>query len=228
MNRAWLLLGLVGCADVAQPFDLDHARVMAVRIDPPAIAAGETAIIDALFTDSTITPRVAAPMALDVALPPEAAAFADHLVRTADGWQLTAPDAATLATARAQAGLAAEAPLIVPLALTIATADGPLAAIKTVALGASAANPSAPAILLDGAAGPLTLHPATEARLAVAAPDDDHDYRWFSSVGDLVGYTRADARIAPLEVGAGWIVVVARDQAGGVAWTVAPAAVVAP
>ncbi|MCE9577352.1 MAG: hypothetical protein K8W52_29655 [Deltaproteobacteria bacterium] len=224
----WMTLACAACADVAQPFDLDHARVMAVRVDPPAIGAGETAHIDALVTDSTITPRVAAATAVDIALPPEAAGFAALLVRTDDGWQLTAPDGAMLAAARAQAGLAADAPLIVALALTVTTLDGPLTATKTVAIGATAANPPAPAILLDGAAAPLTLTADLDAHLTVAAPLPDHDYRWFSSVGDLVGYTRDDARITPIGPGDGWIVVVDRDQAGGTAWTIAPAEVVAP
>ncbi len=113
------------------------------------------------------------PAALDVevTLPPEPAAFASLLVRAPDGWQVTAPDAATLAGLRAAAGLAADADVIVPLEIRLAGLAGePLIATKTVALGAHVDNLPVPVILVDGAAPAGAMHAGTEVQLAVAAP----------------------------------------------------------
>lgn len=217
---------LASCTDVPQPFDLDHPRIMAVRIDPPALAPGDVASIAPLVTDPTAQPRIAAPAEVEVALPPEAAAFASLLVREPDGWRLTAPDEATLAELRVAGGLAADALVIVPLEIRIAgltgPGEGPLVASKTVALGARAANPPAPAILIDGASPPAVMRAGAEITLGIAAPDPAHSYRWFSSVGDLMGFTRAeatlDAEVPPADQ-RGQIAVVVRDQAGGTAWT---------
>jgi hypothetical protein len=220
--------GTTGCEDVPQAFDLDHARIMAIRAEPPALAPEATAAIDVLFTDSTIEPRVAAPDAIEIRLPAEAAAFADYLVRTADGWRLTAPDAATIDTIRASLGLAAGDPLAVPLELELATADGPLTAVKLVAIGAAAANPAAPAIMIDGTPGAAVQTGIDAALAASPTAGDDHVYRWFSSVGELDGFTRPTATLSP-EIEpprtTGHLAVVVRDAAGGVAWTIVPVAV---
>jgi len=212
------------CTDVPQPFDLDHARIMAVQIEPPALAPDESARIMPLVTDASAQPRVPAPVDVEVALPPEAAAFASLLVRTPDGWRLTAPDAATLAEVRAAAGLTADADVIVPLEIRIVGGAGEvLTARKTVALGAHADNPPVPVILVDGAA-PAVIRAGVEATLSVDAPLEDHSYRWFSSVGDLSGFTRAEATLdaeAPASDLPGQVAVVVRDQAGGTAWALA-------
>jgi hypothetical protein len=221
--------GTTGCEDVPQAFDLDHARIMAIRAEPPALAPEATAAIDVLFTDSSIEPRVAAPDAITIRLPAEAAAFADYLVRTADGWRLTAPDAATIDAIRASLGLAADDPLAVPLEFELATADGPLTAVKLVTIGATAANPAAPAIMIDGTPGAAAVQTGIDAELAASpTAGDDHVYRWFSSVGELDGFTRPTATLSPeLEPPrtTGHLAVVVRDAAGGVAWTIVPIAV---
>ncbi|MEO8704543.1 MAG: hypothetical protein ABI867_31100 [Kofleriaceae bacterium] len=218
MNRLWLLAVLAACEDVPQPFDLDHARVMAVRIEPPAIAAGATARIDVLVTDSSAEPREAGPDAIAV----DAHGLA--LARDAGGWTVTAPDEAGLVQLRAALAVPAAAPLVVPIELVVDTPDGPLVAQKTIELGAAAENPAPPAITLDGAlADPLAIPLDRRSFLGVDPEDPALAYRWFSSVGDLVGYTRAEARIEPDTAAAGLIIVVVRDQAGGTAWTIVPA-----
>lgn len=197
MRPAWLVVVVVAaCADVPQPFDLDHARIMAVRIDPPAIAAGERARIDVLITDSTATPRVADPG--DVAI--EAPGLT--LERDAQGWSVVAPPITA----------------VVPLALTVTTVDGPLAGQKTIGFGARADNPAPPSF------GVPALVAGREAALAVDEPGAELSYRWFSSVGDLTGYTRAEATLEPIAA-SGYLVVVVRDQAGGTAWTITGAEV---
>lgn len=237
MTRSLILvsiLSLAACADVAQPFDLDHARVIAVRVDPPAIPAGGVAQVDVLYTDSSAQPRLATDAEVSVSLPAGFGAAAGLVTLSAHHWQLTAPDEAALATIRAATGLAPGAEVIVPLELVVTTLDGPLHATKTLALGTTAHNPAPPSIVLDGSAGsggaPFALTLGTEAKFAVAAPDPGHDYRWFSSVGDLIGFTRPEVTVDPAaaatgDTGAGVVVVVERDQAGGTSWALAPAEV---
>ncbi len=211
---------LVGCDDVPQPFDLDHARVMAVRIDPPALAPEDRARIDVLVTDSSAQPRIADPATVTVE-----AVIGVTVGRDDDGWFATAPTAAQLTALRVALGVADGADVVVPLALTIATVDGVLPAQKTLALGTRADNPAAPAITLDGAVGALVMTPGRDAALAVAPSVAALSYRWFSSVGDLTGYTRAEARLDPVRGAEGHVVVVVRDQVGGTAWTIATASV---
>ncbi|MCX5748129.1 MAG: hypothetical protein NT062_37190, partial [Proteobacteria bacterium] len=119
----------------------------------------------------------------------------------------------------------ADAPLVVPLTLTLTTPDATLVATKVVALGVHADNPPAPQILRDGTRQAIALTVGVEAGLIVEGALPDHAYRWFSSVGDLVGYTRAEATVTPAIATTGWIVVVDRDATGGTAWTIAPATV---
>jgi hypothetical protein len=211
-----------GCEDVPQPFDLDHARIMAVRVEPPALAAGERARVDVLVTDSSVVPRVADAAAFTLASPGGAT-----VVREADGWYVEAPGSEVLAAMRDALALAPDADVIVPLAIDVATPDGALAAQKTIALGTPAANPAVPAILVDGVApaGAATLAPGRDAVLATPSPGADLSYRWFSSVGDVTGYTRAEATLEPVPGAAGHLALVVRDQAGGTAWTLVPAAV---
>jgi hypothetical protein len=205
--RASIIVLLAACADVPQPFDLDHARVMAVRVEPPAIVAGETARVDVLVTDSSAQPRET--QAFEILVTPE---LAPYVQRGDAGWQITAPDELVLAE-----------PIVVAFDLVVDTADGPLRANKTIELGRTAQNPIAPAITLDGVAGELAIPIATRSFLGVEPMDPALSYRWFSSVGDLVGYTRAEARIEPEAVTEGTIAVVVRDDAGGTAWTIVPA-----
>lgn len=194
--RACLFLVVAACADVPQPFDLDHARIMAVRIDPPAIADGERARIDVLVTDSAATPRIADPLDVTIDAP------GLTIERDELGWFVIAPPIEG----------------IVPLALAVITTDGPLAGQKTIAFGERANNPAPPSFSIP------ELVAGRETTLAVEAPDPELSYRWFSSVGDLKGYTRSQASIDPIAA-SGFLVVVVRDQAGGVAWTIAPAEV---
>jgi hypothetical protein len=55
--------------------------------------------------------------------------------------------------------------------------------------------------------------------------DAAFSYRWFSSVGELIGYTRPEARLEPDQERTGVVGVVVRDQAGGTAWTIIDVAV---
>jgi hypothetical protein len=221
-----LLLGLVlvatsaACEDVPMPYDLDHARVMAVRVEPPALAAGERARIDVLVTDAAGGPRVADAGTFTIRSPIPLA-----ITREPDGWVVQAPSETDLAMARTTLGLAPDADVIAPLELAIDSDEGELRATKTVALGTRAANPPAPAILQDGEPAPRVMTDAADVVLTVDAADPALSYRWFSSVGDVTGYTRAEATLEPIAGTRGHLGVVVRDQAGGTAWVLVPAEV---
>lgn len=208
-------LVLAACEDVPQPFDLDHARVMAVRIEPPALAAGEQARVEVLVTDvASASPRLATALEVELLVPGELARF---VARDDAGWTITAPDAATLAT------MTPDGPIVVPLELVVETADARLPAQKTLELGRSGANPAAPRIVrADGT--PELVFPVGERSFVTIDPVDPAlSYRWFSSIGDLVGFTRAEARLEPELAADGSLVVVVRDDAGGTAWTIVDA-----
>jgi hypothetical protein len=180
MRALPIIVLLAACEDVPQPYDLDHARVMAVRVDPPAAAPGERATVEVLVTDSTAAPYVATDVSMrDVVAGPE--------------------------------------PGVVLLDIHVGTADGPLVVQKAFTIGTRRENPAAPVIVT-----PLEFVDGEKVTIELAAPDPALVYRWFSSVGDLTGFTTPAARIDP-KAGEGFIVVVVRDLAGGTAWTVTPA-----
>jgi hypothetical protein len=222
------LLALVACAEVAEPYQLDHPRVIAVRAEPAALAPDAVARLDVLAT-GVDGPRVVAPSALRVAIAAPAAGFmaADAVTVAADGWHLRAPSAEAIAGARAALGLTPDQPLAVPLTFTTVIDGVTLTADKWVGLGAAAANPQIAAITVDGVdAAAVAVVVGARPRLGVR-----HDagaagvVRWLSSVGDLEDYQRPEAVLAADADARGAIVSVVRDRAGGVAWTIVPATV---
>jgi hypothetical protein len=195
--RAALLL-LVGCADVAEPYELEHARIMAIGVTPPGLAASETARIDVLVTDEA-GPRIADPSEVEITSP-----FGIALERT-DAWRVTADDRES----------------IVAFDVTVAVGAETLTAQKTLMFGAHADNPPVPAIV-----GALDAIPSDdEVVLMPETIDEMWSYRWFSSVGELTGYTRAEVTLEPIAGASGAIALVVRDQAGGTSWLISPAMV---
>lgn len=190
----YLLLALVGCADVAQPYELEHARVMAVGVTPPGLAAGETARIDVLITDEA-GPRVADPLEVEIS-----SDFGLAITRD-ETWQITADGRASVV-------------------LFDVRING-LTAQKTLAFGAHADNPPTPAIV-----GAVESIPANRDLVLVPEViDPAWSYRWFSSVGELTGYTRAESTLEPIAGASGALALVVRDQAGGTSWVITPATV---
>lgn len=202
------ILACAACTDVPQPFELDHTRVMAVRVDPPALASGEVARVDVLVTSAEAGPRVATPTEVSIA-----PIVGVDIERDATGWYVVAPDGVTA---------------IVPLSITVESEDGPLSIQKTLAFGSHADNPRVPVIAIDGvdtdASRTAELAGTDDRVLSVAATNEDLSYRWFSSIGELVGYTRPTATLEP-SGGPGHLALVVRDQAGGTAWTLLTARV---
>jgi hypothetical protein len=212
-----------GCAgDLVEEWQLDHDRIVAVRATPPAIPAGGQAKLDGLIAAkggrvSERGPEVAivvSPMSLGGAVAFDGAS-----------WVVTAPADAALAAARAELGLDAGAR--VPLVVGVAYNGQTLGATKTVWLGAAGANPVLEAMLIDGAPAAtraeLVVPRLIDVPLSVAAGVDD-DVTWLSSVGEVIDFDLAEARLRveegdPTE---GELAVVRRDPDGGVVWQVWP------
>lgn len=217
-----LSLSTTACIDeLTLPWELGHDRVIAVRATPPSIAPGQRATLEALLAHREAPTAVASPETAAVASP---ASLADLVARDGDAWIVTAPDAARLATARTELGLAADAP--VPLLLELSFGAPFLPATKTVWLGAAGANPPIDTMTVDqspvDAADPapeLTL--ATETDVLLSIPADPTDsVTWLTSTGTLQDFDLPSSylRLEPDDPATGELVVVRRDARGGVAW----------
>lgn len=216
-------VGAAACtSDVDPPWQLDHDRIVAVRAEPPGIAAGETSRIDALLAHeggmtSTATPELARVVA------PES--LADVLSIDGGSWVVTAPGADRLAAARSELALAADAP--VPLQLGVSYAGTTLVATKTLYLGAPAANPSLAGLTIDGQPpgdAEIVIGKDVKVPLSVDANDIDFDVTWVTSCGTMHDFDlpQAYVRVEADDPTAGEIGVVVRDARGGVTWKVWP------
>jgi hypothetical protein len=208
--------------DLTLPWELDHDRVIAVRATPPSIPSGQRATLDALLVQQDAPTRVASPEAASVLSP---ASLADVVAREGEAWAVTAPDAGRLAAARTELGLTADAP--VPLVVNLTFGAPFLPATKTVWLGASAANPQVGTMTVDGAAVDAVTDPGTELAIATdtdvlfAIPADPTDeVVWMTSTGTLQDFDLPSSylRVEADDPTTGELVVVRRDDRGGVAW----------
>jgi hypothetical protein len=224
---AWLSLlvaALAGCSDLSQRWELDHARVLAVQLSSPGLAAGATATVAVLGVDDDGAVAELTPVEVAPASDRASAAAAMTVLGTPTGWTVTAGDAAALAAARAQAGLADDAPLEVQLRVTVQLAGRALIALKTVRLGEALQNPAPPQPLFDGAATvPARLRYSTTAVLTLAEPppaDSEVSVAWLTSTGAMERSETASATLslASGDAARGTVVVLLRDVRGGVAW----------
>lgn len=208
-----------GCVgDLVEQWQLDHDRIVAVRAEPPGIVSGERAMLASLvaFTDAPAEER--SPELATVVSPPE---LADALALDAGAWVVTAPDEARLDAARIALDLAPGA--AIPVVVGISHGAGSLVAIKTVFVGERRANPSIASAAVDGMPIPqvdlIALDRARETRLAVEVAEED-DVQWLTSAGELHDddLPRAYLTFDPDEPAAGQLVLVVRDERGGVTW----------
>ena len=225
-----MVLFALGCSEFRDPGDLHYARALAVRADPPRIAPGERARIELLVTGDDGIPLVrppdgvapAAPQPGQPAPPPQAA----QLISQENGsWYVTAPPAEVLAQLRQALGLPPEsdAPIPLPLAISLTVEGQPRPSEKVVWLGGSAANPSITAMSVDGqpmGEVPLAVSAASpHALTGSAAGEGVLSYSWYTAFGELKKYREPAATLekaAPGEAGA--VVLVVRDDRGGVTW----------
>lgn len=216
---------IVGCADVTQPYELDHPRVIAVRTEPATLAAGDRGRIEVLVTGAG-GPRVAPSSTVTVSVPAPLAALVE-VARDGETWTVTAPGMEQLTAARAALALPAEQPLALPLELATEVDGVELIAQKWVVVGATVANPAITSVTVDGAAAATArVRAGSTPQLAVAHDAGaDAVVRWLSSVGDLEDYQTSTATLDATTAATGALVVVVRDRKGGASWQIVPAVV---
>jgi len=216
-----------GCGDDVDPaWQLDHDRVIAVRVTPPRILSGEIAEIDALLGRAGEPPSEVDPTTVTVVSP---TVLASSLVKVGTRWTVVAPGPTQLAAGRAELGLDADAPVPLRLRMTFpySMPDVTKVGLKVVWLGEHADNPGLVPILIDGvdasAAAQLTVAPAVDVPLEVAF-DDSHVVNWLTSCGTMHDFdlARAYLRVEPEDPQSGTLGVVVRDELGGVSWRVWP------
>jgi len=207
------------CAgDVDPAWQLDHDRIVAVRVSPPHLASGARGTVDALIARAGDTTHVAAPIGVQ-------AAFAVPGLEGAvqpDG-SIVAPDEAHLAIARQALALDAGAP--VPLEIGAAFGSQPLIASKVVWLGDGADNPTMPAITVNGAAPGDELVIAADIDVPMKVDADPMwKVTWLTSCGTMHDDDEhaAFVHVLPDDPMQGELAVVVRDTAGGVVWRTWP------
>lgn len=227
MRLCLVALLLVGCIEpVDQRWDLDHDHVVAVRATPPSIMPGERSKIDALLAHEGKAPTVGVPIGMAAGV--EEGDPLQNIVGQSrfDGWLVTAPSEETLAAVRTRDGLAADAPVPVTIIMAFpGTGDDYRYATKTIYLGASGLNPSAPAMAIDGqpAADQLIVPIKQDVYVSVNVEPGSR-VNWLTSCGSLFQDDVATAflRVLPEDRTEGQLAVVIRDAQGGVAWRVWP------
>ncbi len=218
---------LVACANDTDPrWQLHHDRIVAIRTTPSHVAAGQVAVLDALVTSVDGGPVVQSP---SIAATLDAPAGLAGIVMPdgQGGWQVTAPDDATLAATRSSAGLAADAPIPVELSTTFEVGGEALNATKRAWLGDMLDNPTVGPITIDGVApgapGSLITIPLdTDVALAIDA-DPTYRVNWLTSCGKLNDDDNEHAVLLHVHTDdprSGPLVVVVRDPNDGVAWEI--------
>jgi hypothetical protein len=224
-------LSLVGCIDPVDPrWTLDHDHVIAARATPPRIRAGDATNLDALVAHADGPVTVENPMTADLANPPPE--MARSLVHEDGVWRLHAPDAETLAGARPALGLPEDAPIPVDVVMTFPNvnptvasraAQPPFRVKKTVWLGEPSVNPVMPPVLVGEvpAVDEVVVPLGVDTYLSVDVPDGIR-ISWLTNVGELFqdDVARAFVRVLPDDAKTGQLVVVLRDNDGGVTWQV--------
>jgi hypothetical protein len=226
--------GGAACTDFRSPADLRYAQILAVRLEPPHLRAGERARIDVLVSDAAgaLAERPPGevgfapdPAGRPPALPPEAAGL---IVRDGDAVFARAPDEAALEGIATALGLAPGAALLVPLRIAIDVGGESRRADKVVTVLRSrdvpaVPNPAIQELKLDGApidpdAGVVTSVGEHELAVAAEGAAGPVAHSWYSAVGEIERYRSATARLSAKEPGSGALLVVVRNEHGGVAW----------
>jgi len=214
------LLLLAACAPKPiepEAWQLDQDRVVAVRVTPPGIVAGEHALVDGLIAHADGPATIATPSAVTASGSPLFTAV-NFLF---DHYEVIGPDDTALADARAELGLAPGAPIPFELAVIFGPLSGDhFDTHKQMWLGEAAANPDLPAITIDGVAPDAAIAIATGRDIDLTAASED--VRWLTSCGTLRESEQPAAILRADEPCDGELVVVVRDDRGGTVWQVWP------
>lgn len=221
---------LVGCnADIDEPWELDHDRIIAVRANPPRILPGETSTLELLLGYEELPVEQRPPNFAGVVSPES---LKDLVKPDAGQWVVTAPSEDQLAAARAELKLqpGAPVPLQVGVAATwpypVASIDGmTFGATKTIWLGDSWANPTMSGMLINGASpeqDELVVPKDEKVPLFVEADDTIHIVNWLTSCGEMHDFDLHSAYlvVTPESNQEGELALVYRDDKGGVSWRV--------
>jgi hypothetical protein len=227
-----MTLGLTSCVDLSQRWELDHARLLAVKLDVPALAPGQQATLTAVVVDddgvaSEIAPTVALVASQDPIL-------AKTIAIQPGTWKVVAGSTESIAAARAALQIPADQPVRVQVGARFSFAGVERDAVKEVLLGEGPPpnpppqNPVAPVLLLAGQ--PMTA--ASTAKIgdkvnfsfgnSTELADPMLSVQWAISTGKL---TKSETNAATLElttdskIGPANIVVVIRNSIGGVSWS---------
>jgi len=228
------LLATAACGDFRAPTDLRYPQVLAVRLFSPELRPGESTGLDVLCSDAAGTPLVLAPKEVALApdpsgqpivLPPE---VSPPIVQQKGKWSMRAPDQQQMDLIATSLGLPPEAPLLVSLRITVEIGGEIRRADKVVAVlraagAAPAPNPQLGALLLDdapvGEEG-LTVQVGSEHVLTLAsqAGSGPLALSWYAPVEDLKHFRSPTAILKPTEPAEGVLLVVGRNDRGGVDW----------
>lgn len=196
---------LAGCTDFATPAELSRPQILAVRADPPVVAAGER---------SRLTLLIGGPSGR---IEPAAVEWLGPVEEIDGEWWYTAP-------AAIDAGGFVES-----LEVVVELDDGTtLSALKTIGVGlpVEAANPVIEAVFVDGAplaeGEALAVGPERTVTLDVRVapvPATGAIFAWYATTGEIDRYRRSPTElVAPDVPDEGSLFVVYRDGLGGVAW----------
>ena len=219
-----LAAAAAACDNNGAPSELDRPRVLAVQIAPPHLGPQESAAVAVLVGHSDGTVSEVAPGSIEVVGAPPGSPASGMVGRGADGWAIACPESAALDQLRAEMQLGPDDPIPVALALEIAVEGELLPASKYVYLGSQGNNPELAGISVAGGndqEGVLVAQVGEEIAIAAdgAAGESELSYAWFTSVGDIDLYLSEEATLTAGEPGDGQLVLVVRDERGGVTWS---------
>jgi len=219
-----LAASAAACDENGSPSQLDRARVLAVQISPPHLSPAETAPVRVLVGTSDGRVLQEEPGGIEVVGAPPGSPASGMVGRGADGWAIACPGPDELAQLRTDMELGPEDPIPIALAVDVEVEGAVLSATKYVYLGSDGENPQVAGISIDGGTeeeGTLVLRVGDAIPIAAegAAGDTELSYAWFTSVGDIDLYLSEEATLTLEAAGEGPLVLVVRDERGGVSWT---------
>lgn len=216
---------LVGCDATTAPADLNRSRILAVRVSPPHLAPEQVAPIDILVGTVEGQVREVTPGSVTIEGAAPGAATDGIIARSDDGWSVACPPEPALAEIRGAFELEPDEPIAMQLAIDVEIDGDLFGATKFVFLGSAGQGPELAGITVSGAEigedGVLVVQTSDEIEIAAdgAAGETELSYAWFSSLGTIDLYESEVATLTTAEPTTGQLVLVVRDQRGGVTWS---------